>query len=185
MKTYQSKKSGEFTVLDITKGIYTIKFHDTGTIIKTGAQCVYNGSARDPYARTVHGVGMIGEGEYKPSIRTIDGRSTKSPAYSLWANMLQRCYIDPANGRRPTYQTCTVHPDWHNYQTFCNDIKQLDGYGLWVAYHAGLGGEKIELDKDVLCKGRDIKEYGPNTCKFITKGDNLRAMWEDRREVAA
>ncbi|APU00771.1 hypothetical protein [Aeromonas phage Asp37] len=182
---YQSKKCGPFRVLDKTDGVCTIRFEDTGTITKVGYQWVRVGSCNDPYAKTVSGIGFIGEGPYRSVMKDEDGKSAKSPAYKLWVNMLARCYIDPANGKRPTYQTCTVHKDWHNFQTFCNDIKQLDGYGLWLAYHSGMGGEKIELDKDILCSGMEAKEYGPSTCQFVTKSDNLKAMWAVRREVQA
>ncbi|APU00436.1 hypothetical protein [Aeromonas phage 3] len=76
----------------------------------------------------------------------------------------------------------TVGP---SYSTQTLQAKQLDGYGLWLAYHSGMGGEKIELDKDILCSGMDAKIYGPSTCQFVTKSDNLKAMWADRREVQA
>lgn len=184
-KVYQSKKSGPFIVTDITNGVYTVEFQNTGTVIKTGAQAVYLKSARDPYARTVHGIGMIGEGQYTPTVTSDTGSRIKSPAYRLWVNMLARCYVDPANGKRPTYMTCKVNKQWHNFQTFCNDIKQLDGYGSWLAYQSGLGGEIIELDKDILCEGMETKTYGPNTCQFISKSDNLKAMWDSRREAQA
>lgn len=182
---HQSNKCGPFRIIEKSEGIYTIRFEETGTIVKVGYQWVRSGSCNDPYARTVHGIGYIGEGGYRSTMKDENGKSVKSPAYSLWANMIARCYIDPANGKRPTYAECTVHPDWHNFQTFCNDIKHLDGYGLWLAYHSGLGGEKIELDKDLLCRNMDTKIYAPNTCQFVTKTENLKAMWASRREVQA
>lgn len=177
----QSNKCGPFEVLSKDKGMCTIYFIDTGTIIEVPGHSVHTRSVVDPYAKTIAGIGCIGEGPYSSRLVDETGVKRKSPAYTLWTNMIQRCYVDPANGKRPTYQECTVHPDWHNFQTFCEDLKHLDGYGMWASYHAGMGGEKIELDKDVLCEGLTLKEYGPNTCMFMTKSDNLRAMWAARR----
>ncbi len=182
---HQSNKCGPFRVIDRNDGICTIRFENTGTITKVGYQWVRAGSCIDPYARTVAGIGFIGEGPYRATIKDENGKRARSPAYTLWANMIQRCYVDPANGKHPTYKTCIVHEDWHNFQTFCNDIKQLDGYGMWVSYHAGMGTEKIELDKDILCRDAKAKIYGPNTCQFVTKTDNLKAMWAGRREGQA
>lgn len=178
----QSRKCGPFIVLSKERGLCTVQFTETGTITTARLPWVNARSVNDPYARTVAKIGYIGEGPNKATVHDEDGKSQKSPAYQLWSNMLQRCYIDPATGRRPTYSTVTVHPDWHNFQTFCNDIKQLDGYSSWLAYHAGLGGERIELDKDILCAGKALKEYGPNTCQFVTKSANLKAMWAARRD---
>ncbi|AWH15345.1 hypothetical protein [Aeromonas phage 14AhydR10PP] len=184
-KIHQSKKSGPFIVIDKSAGVYTVQFINTGSIVSAGGQWVNQGMVTDPLAPTVHGMGCIGEGPHGASIINELGVKTKSPAYTMWANMLARCYVDPTKGKRPTYATCEVHPDWLNFQTFCQDIRQLEGYGLWAAYHAGMGTEKIELDKDVLCRGMDKKIYGPNTCQFMTKSDNLKAMWAERREVQA
>ncbi|MGL4355677.1 MAG: hypothetical protein ACRCTP_17730 [Aeromonas popoffii] len=180
----ESKKCGPFEVIDKAAGIWTIQFLETGTIIPVVSTYASNGSVTDPYARTVAGIGFLGEGPHGTRITDQSGSKVQSPAYKLWANMLQRCYVDPANGKRPTYVTCTVHKDWHDFQNFCDDIRTLEGYDMWAEYQAGLGGEKIELDKDVLCEGMDVKEYGPETCLFLTKSDNLKAMWASRRARA-
>lgn len=182
---YQSRKCGPFMPISREGNTFTVQFVNTGSLVRVGRQWIRAGSVNDPYARTVHGVGFIGEGPHNSRVTGEGGTKRKSPAYQLWANMLARVYVDTATGRRPTYQTCGVHPDWHNFQTFCEDIKQLDGYGAWVSYHAGTNPDKMELDKDILCAGRKAKEYGPNTCQFVTKSDNLRAMWAARRGVQA
>lgn len=180
-----SKKCGPFEVVAKDTGMWTVQFVNTGTIRTVVGTYASAGNVVDPYARTVADIGYIGEGPYGSRMVNQMGAKVKSPVYQLWSNMLYRCYVDPKNGKRPTYATCTVHKDWHCFQTFCQDIKQLDGYGAWLAYQSGLsGGEKIELDKDVLCEGMDVKVYGPNTCLFLTKTDNLKAMWAARRVQA-
>lgn len=183
-EVYQSRKCGPFMPISRDGSTYTCQFIETGTIVKAHRAWVDQGSVNDPYARTVHGVGYIGEGPYNSRVTREDGSKGKSPAYQMWANMLARVYVDPATGKRPTYQSVIVHPDWHNFQTFCHDIRQLDGYGAWAAYHAGTNPEVMELDKDILCAGLSTKEYGPNTCQFVTKRENLKAMWKARRETS-
>lgn len=183
-KTYTSKKCGQYELLYKEGGMWTVQFLNTGTIVTAIGQYASTGNVVDPYAKTVASIGYLGEGPNGTRIVNNTGAKVRSPVYQLWTNMLYRCYVDPANGKRPTYATCTVHKDWHNFQTFCSDLKQLDGYSDWLAYQAGLAGsEPIELDKDVLCEGMKTKEYGPSTCQFLTKSENLKAMWATRREA--
>ncbi|MGL4508106.1 MAG: hypothetical protein ACRCUF_20480 [Aeromonas sobria] len=181
---HQSKKCGPFIVLDREHGMVTVQFVNTGSIVTTGGQWVNQGRILDPLAPSVHGIGCLGEGPHDGVITNEIGVRTKSPAYQLWANMLARCYVDPTKGKRPTYAKCEIHPDWLNFQNFCRDLRNLPGFDLWVAYHAGFGREKIELDKDILSRGLSKKIYGPDTCQFLTKSDNLKAMWAERREAA-
>ena len=47
------------------------------------------GRVKNPYDKTVHGVGYLGEGKYKSS---ENGKLTK--VYIIWVSMIQRCY-DP------------------------------------------------------------------------------------------
>jgi hypothetical protein len=125
----------------------TIKF-ETGLIMREVRYCSLQlGKIKNPFHRSVFGVGYLGIGKYKSSIN-----HKEVPAYSSWRRMLERCYDPKYHKRKRTYIGCEVHPDWHNYQVFAewyyeNNIKDF------------------QLDKDILVKGNKI--YGPDTCCFV------------------
>ena len=67
----------------------------------------------NPYDKTVLGVGYVGVGKYKP---TLKGKITKQ--YSTWRNMLARCYDVEIHKERETYEKCVVCDEWLNFQNF-------------------------------------------------------------------
>lgn len=122
--------------------------------------------SRDPYRRSILGIGYIGEGQYKSSYN-----GQKYPPYVCWKNMLQRCYSEKYHERQPTYKDCEVCEEWHNFQNFAQWYE--DNY-----YE--IPGEKMFLDKDILIKGN--KEYSPETCIFVPrKINNLFTLRQNKR----
>ena len=112
--------------------------------------------SRDPYRRSVFGVGYMGEGQYKSSMNSI-----KMPHYVCWRNMIQRCYSEEYHRRQPTYRGCEVCEEWHNYQNFAQWYE--DNY-----YQ--VPGKKMQLDKDILFPGNKV--YSPETCIFVPHNIN-------------
>lgn len=109
-----------------------------------------------PYEKTIFNIGYTGEGKYKV---TINGKNTKH--YNLWNAMLKRCYSSKFTQQHPTYKECEVCPEWHNFQAFAE----------WVdRNYYEIEGERMALDKDILCKGNKI--YSPNTCMFVPQRIN-------------
>lgn len=113
-----------------------------------------NGNIKNPYDRTVFGVGYVGEGIYNhkdyPNI------------YDKWHSMIQRCY-DPyyINGHL-TYIDCYVCELWHCFQNFAKWYEEN-------MYECN--NEEMHLDKDILIKGNKI--YSPETCIFVSQKINL------------
>ena len=109
------------------------------------------GKIKCPYEPRIYGKGFIGEGKYKS---TINGKHTK--AYTLWQDMLGRCYNEYNLKRRPTYKDCEVCDEWLNFQNFAewfdNNYYTIDN-------------EAVCLDKDILIKGN--KTYSPEACVFV------------------
>lgn len=114
------------------------------------------GNVKNPYDKSVCGVGFIGEGEYSNS-----KDKNRSPQYSRWNSMLGRCYSDSFLKKKPTYKSCEVCEEWHNFQNFAKWYD--DNY-----YE--IFGEKMSLDKDILVKGNKI--YSPDTCVFVPQPIN-------------
>lgn len=138
-------KTGEFEVIHIDRQRITIRFEDGWETIAAKGNVV-KGSVRNPYARTIYGVGYRGEGPHK-----MHGQLT----YSKWHGVLHRCYDEQYNLDHPTYTDAYCNDYWHNYQNFCG----------WAHKQIGFGVKGFDLDKDLLFKGN--KEYGPDTCVFL------------------
>ena len=71
------------------------------------------GAIKCPYEATVYGVGYLGEGKYQVCINSKITR-----CYKTWQHMLERCYDEKYQLRKPTYKGCTVCEEWHNFQNF-------------------------------------------------------------------
>ena len=108
------------------------------------------GGFRNPNKPVIFGVGFIGDGEYSSK------RGKDYFIYVVWYNMLARCYDDRLQEKFPAYIGCTVHEDWHNFQSFAEWYHNHEFFGLGY-----------ELDKDLIVKGNKI--YSPENCTLIPK----------------
>ena len=114
------------------------------------------GEIKCPYEPRYFGKGYLGEGKYKVS---INGKLTDE--YKIWYNMLDRCYDSKFQKREPTYKGCKVEDYLLNFQHM----------GEWIEKnYYEVPGEKMHLDKDILCKGNKI--YSRDTCIFVPKRIN-------------
>lgn len=115
------------------------------------------GSVKNPFHRTVYGVGFLGVGDYTT---TIDKKPTK--CYDTWKGMLRRCYDLKYQQKRPTYKDCSVCEEWHDFQNFAEWYEEN---------YYEIENERMELDKDILVKGNKI--YSPETCVFVPQTINI------------
>lgn len=115
-----------------------------------------NGAIKNPLRPTAFGVGYFGQGAY---YSRRDGEMTAE--YRAWSNMLLRCYDTGRRYKFPTYADCTVCNEWHNFQNFA----------AWYSQnYYEVGGERMELDKDILVKGNKV--YSPDTCILVPQSIN-------------
>ena len=114
------------------------------------------GDIKCPYEPKVYGVGYLGEGKYKAS---ENGKN--SDEYKIWRHMLQRCYDPKFHERNPSYKGCTVEDYLLNFQHIAEWIENN---------YYEVPGEKMCLDKDILCKGNKI--YSRETCIFVPQRIN-------------
>ena len=108
-----------------------------------------NGTFKNPYSKTTHGIGFIGEGRYKK----VGVNKKHSRSYQVWGRMMARCYGEKRFIKAPTYKDCTVCEEWHNFQNFAKWYEE--------SYYEIIG-DRVELDKDILIKGNKL--YSPSTC---------------------
>ena len=124
------------------------------------------GEIKCPYEPRVYGKGYIGEGKYE-----VKENGKLKMEYVIWSAMIKRCYDPKYQEKRPTYKGCKVEKFLLNFQNM----------GKWLEEnYYEVPGEKMHLDKDILCKGNKV--YSRNTCIFVperinklfTKRDNDR-----------
>lgn len=93
-----------------------------------------------------------------------DRREKRPKEYTLWSDMLNRCYNTRLDRRRDaSYADCYVAEEWHNFQNF---IKWYDEN--IVLYKTN---EPITLDKDLLYKNNKI--YSKFSCLLLPERINI------------
>ena len=93
------------------------------------------GKIKNPYHKSVFGVGYVGEGNYKTK---ENGKFTIF--YQQWKNMLLRCYVKA--DRHLPYEDAKVCDEWLNFQTFAK----------WYDEHYYEVDERLHIDKDIKIK---------------------------------
>ena len=121
---------------------------------KVSARNLRKGEVKNLYNRNIYGVGYIGLGDYRARYEGV-----KTKKYSVWENLMQRCYSEKFLENNPTYKGCTVHPKWHNFQNFAE----------WYTSQE-FCREGYHLDKDLLVKGNKV--YSEDTCCLIPRAIN-------------
>ena len=119
-----------------------------------------SGSIKNPYYKSVYGVGMVGE---KYPIWIDNAKVCKE--YNTWKNMLHRCFDSREKKKRPTYQDATCCKEWLLYENFYEWLHSQDNFDKWLI------GNKWCLDKDILVKGN--KTYSPETCCLVPNRINV------------
>jgi hypothetical protein len=96
-------------------------------------------------------------------IDSTSGKRKHIKEYAIWKDMFRRCYSESVHKNFPSYVGCEVCEQWFIFDVFCDDIKLLPNYDLWLqgGYH---------LDKDFIVNG--CKLYSPETCMFVDCGAN-------------
>ena len=126
------------------------------------------GSIKSASTPSMYGVGFLDGAKTQ-----VDGVVCKE--YSLWNNMLTRCYNEKLFIENPTYEDCYVSENFKSFRYFkewCNNQK---GFKC-----TNEKGKPFQLDKDILVKGN--KTYSEDTCvfvppevnKLITKANRIR-----------
>jgi len=75
-------------------------------------------------SKLVRGVGF--NDNIRPT--SINGKFTKE--YSIWLNMLRRCYCKKYQANKPTYVLCSVSENFKSYSFFYDWCNTQIGYGI-------------------------------------------------------
>ena len=154
-KVYESKLSGDFKIVKYNNARdVQIQFLKTGYEATVQLEHIKSGSIKDPYVQSVYAIGIIGT-KYPVG---EGGKDTKE--YTLWKNMLQRCYSEVYKKQQPTYEGCEVSDNFKCYEYFYE----------WCYSQIGFDNEGWHLDKDLLIKGNKV--YSESTCVFLPQEIN-------------
>lgn len=128
----------------------TVQFLDENRYVtKTHLRTLKRGGVKNPFDKTVYGIGFIGLGKHIPS---LNGKDTK--VYKLWASVICRTYHEYSLNKFPTYRDVEICDEWLCFQNFADWCFNNPFYDLGYC-----------LDKDFLSDSNKV--YSPNTCCFI------------------
>lgn len=124
-----------------------------------------NGCIKNPYDKSVFGIGFVGDGKYltrENGVNTIH--------YNTWHDMLKRCYNEVSKDKFPAYfGICKVCNHWLNMQNFSE----------WFDEKKYECGERLHIDKDILYVGNKI--YSKDTCILVPQRINMLFMNKPNR----
>lgn len=85
----------------------------------------------------------------------------KTPCYSTWTDIMQRCYSSEWKKKFTTYNSVTLCSDWHDYQKF-------------ATWYYNNYKEGFQIDKDILSDYYKVApSYSPVTCRMIPRDLNM------------
>jgi hypothetical protein len=128
----------------------TIQFEDGTIRYNIQYDNIKRGTVKNFYHKSPYGVGYFGVGKYTKNDKN------HSKTYKTWTGMLERCYDNKLQEKRPSYIECFVDEEWHNFQNFAQ----------W--FYGNYRPETMQgwhLDKDILVKNNKI--YSSETCCFV------------------
>ena len=139
----------------------TIEFLDLHNMKKKTTYSNFkNGGIKNPYDRTIRGIGYLGEGEYMTNQSLHERR-----AFGIWCGMIDRVYNEEKRSKYETYSDCIICDEWQNYQIF-REWYDKEFYQV--------GTERMHIDKDILYKNNRV--YSPQTCLLVPQRINMLFM---------
>lgn len=114
-----------------------------------------NHTVKNSHRKDVCNIGYIGN-----TSATINGK--KKYSYSVWNNMIRRCYDTKEQMKTPTYKGCTVCDEWLCYENFEKWFNEN---------YYEIPNQRMNLDKDILLKGNKI--YSPLYCRIVSQEINI------------
>ena len=171
---FSSNTCGKCIVLHrdgVSKRRYFVKFLDTGNVASFEASHIMSGSIRDTLARSVCGIGRIGQsvpttGEYRRY-------------YSIWRSMIRRCF-DPNHKSYNAYKDVRICERWLTFSNFVTDCTKLPGYDR---DKVAIG--ELVLDKDNKQRFCSNKIYSPDTCMWVSVSANSRIQDGQQKRFVA
>lgn len=147
MKIIKYRKASDIDVQFLDKYRF-IKEHITYSRFKLG-------QVKNPYDKSMYGIGYLGVGEYKASVNCVHTQENDA-----WKCMLERCYCGERKEHMNYFINCTVCDEWFDFQNFAK----------WYSNNKYDVNGRLHLDKDILIPGNTI--YSPDRCLLVPQKIN-------------
>jgi len=165
-ETKLNKYGSEITIIKyLNSRDIVVRFTKENYETTTRYDAFLEGRTKNPYDKTICGVGYLGEGGYVKTKKCV-----ANPIYVTWDCMLRRVYSDKIHKRKPSYIGCSVTEDWHNFQVFAKWYNEN---------YYKIEDQEMQLDKDILLKGNKV--YSPETCIFVPQ--NINKLFVKKRST--
>lgn len=125
-----------------------------------------NRNTKDNLKPSICNIGCLGY------INNLTTPLNEMQEYTLWADMISRCYSRKKQLKNPCYEKAEICDRWKRFDYFLEDISKIEGYHLWKEYKETHPNNKniYEIDKDT--KKLNNKIYSLETCRFLVKDIN-------------
>ena len=114
---FKTNNSGECIIVDyVNYENVIVEFVETGYKTKTRMDNLIRGKVKDYLYPSVYNQGILGVDFCSDEVKTKQ--------FTLWKNMLKRCYSDTSLRKSPTYHNCKVSDKFVEYPYFkewCNN----------------------------------------------------------------
>jgi hypothetical protein len=152
-------------------GYFEVEFLKTGHVGEYRKDAIIKGEIRDKYANSFLGIGIIG------NVRT---RGKNKRLYTVWRNMMRRCYNPDLPSASSYFGKVAVCERWHLFENFLGDVLYVDGWNKEL-FEKGL----IVLDKDKKQRFAKRKLYSLETCTWLSQEENSKYQdFQQRRFMA-
>ena len=149
MKIIAQRSTDDIDVEFLDDYHYVFK-HNTYQNFKSG--CIKN-----PFDKTVYGVGYLGDGKYNG---WVNGKPTVE--YYIWQQIICRCYNENDREKYGSYYDISeVCDEWLNFQNFAQ----------WYNEHKYECDGRLHVDKDIKYPGNTV--YSPQTCILVPQKINM------------
>jgi hypothetical protein len=151
-----NKYGSRMVVVDYKCPYVTVKF-DNGYITKTIWVSFKGGTVKNPYDKSVYGMGYLGEGKYNTGdSRTYDFAHIR---YRDWKRMLRYCLKDVKPDKNiPINKNEEVCLEWLNFQNFAK---------WYDENYYPIAGQTMHINNNIIKPGNKI--YSPDTCLFVPR----------------
>ena len=166
--TYTNKQGFNYKIVHYNTYYDITILFDSGYIKSATMKEVKRNAIKDKLSPSVYGVGIVGI-RYQTK---INGKHTTE--YSVWKNMLRRCYGEKGRQKFQSYNDCTVSENFKKYSYFYEWSNKQVGFNSVDDM-----GNPFHLDKDLLVKGNKI--YSETTCVFLPLEINVALAIRDSK----
>lgn len=139
---------------------YKIQFISNNFVSSIRKDTIGKSNGTNPYDRTVYGIGYLGEYKTVNNFTEDELEILKDK----WENMMRRSYSKAYKDSHDTYDDVFVHSEWHSFEQFLRDIREIPQY--FLAKEDNFKG--WDLDKDYY----GSNAYSKNTCVFLKHQEN-------------